>query len=158
LSIVGLSTSLLFTSVVYNNWDMNVGEKGWHLIGCFFSSAPKKVHYRYKMNKKKYLKNLLLTLRKSMSWVIKVPSVLWNSNIIISSWIFDVIVSCTTSPPWKNTKKKIHRLEIWNENFCLFHATQASVTTTDCPSSYHIKEEEKNSIFRVVWLIKTMWC
>lgn len=64
----------------------------------------------------------LLTLRKSISWVINVPSVLWNSSIIMSSWIFDVIVSCTTSPPcnkeinfrniyfsheqWK-TKKKI---------------------------------------------------
>lgn len=43
-----------------------------------------------------------LTLRKSISCVTRVPSVRWNSKTIESSSKFDVIVSCTTSPPcWK---------------------------------------------------------
>lgn len=50
---------------------------------------------------------VLLTLLKSMTCVIRVPSVLWNSSIIISSFTFDVIVSCTTSPPCKIESKSL---------------------------------------------------
>lgn len=43
----------------------------------------------------------LLTLRKSMSCVMRVPSVFWNSRVIKSSPMLDVILSCITSPPCK---------------------------------------------------------
>jgi hypothetical protein len=64
-----------------------------------------KSHFWAKKEKKKVIWDAL-TLRKSISWVINVPSVLWNSNIIMSSWTFDVIVSCTTSPPCNEKKNE----------------------------------------------------
>lgn len=60
--------------------------------------------------------NYLLTFLKSISWVTNVPSLLWNSRVIVSSVTLANIFSCTTSPPWKKNKQNYYSVIYQNYN------------------------------------------
>lgn len=72
-----------------------------------------------------------LTFRKSISWVTSVPSDRWNSSVIRSSFVSDVIVSWTTSPPYAKCRKQlfvIRKMQLCNVCVCgnLLHCKVAN--------------------------------
>lgn len=107
------------------------------------SSLPYEIKFCYH----KWYNNRL-TLRKSISWVIKVPSVLWNSNIIISSWIFDVIVSCTTSPPY-NEKRKEKTVKAFQ--YFEVKAVYSSQMTMTCHAARLVYQNDDMVLITVTW-------
>ena len=91
----------------------------------------------------------ILTFLKSINLVMSVPSLRWNSNVHMSSATLDVIVSCTTSPPWNESRKgKTKSFKLNPKEITYIHAKHSELAAVWHKSkTQKVKNKHKMNIF-----------